>query len=68
MSLDKVGIRRVQIIVGALIWIGRAVNNKLLVDLSTIGYKQSTATEDTNKSIRHPLEYCATYPDDGIIY
>ena len=68
MSLDKVGIRRVQIIVGALIWIGRAVNNKLLVDLSTIGYKQSTATEDTNKSIHQPLEYCATYPDDGIIY
>ena len=44
MPLDKAGIRRVQMILGALLWIGRAVNNKLLVALSTIGSQQTTDT------------------------
>ena len=52
----------------ALLWIGRAVNNKLLVALSIIGYQQASATEDTNKDIHQILDYCATYPDDGILY
>ena len=66
--LDSVGIRRVQKIVGALLWIGRAVNNKLLVALSAIGSQQASATEATNKAIHQLLDYCATYPDDGILY
>ena len=66
--LNDTGIRRVQTIVGALIWIGRAVNNKLLVALSAIGSQQASATEDTNKAIHQLLDYCATYPDDGILY
>ena len=66
--LDDTGIRRVQTIVGALLWIGRSVNNKLLVALSVIGSQQASATEDTNKAIHQLLDYCATYPDDGIIY
>ena len=53
---------------GALICIGRAVNNKLLVALSVIGYQQSSATGETNKAIHQLLDYCATYPDDGILY
>ena len=35
--LNDAGICRVQTIAGALLWIGPAVNNKLLVDLSAIG-------------------------------
>ena len=66
--LNDAGIRQVQKIVGALLWIGRAVNNKLYVALSTIGSQQASATEDTNKAIRQILDYCATYPDDGISY
>ena len=66
--LKDTEIRRVQTIVGALLWIGRAVNNKLLVALSAIGYQQASATEDTNKAIHQLLDYCSTYPDDGIIY
>ena len=50
--LNNAGIRWVQKIVGALLWIGRAVNNKLLVALSAIGYQQASATEDTNKAIQ----------------
>ena len=55
-------------IVGALLWIGRAVNNKLLVALSAIGSQQASATEATNRAIHQLLDYCAIYPDDGILY
>ena len=39
------GIRRVQQFVGALLWICRDANNKLLVSLSVIGSQQASATE-----------------------
>ena len=65
--LDDEGIRRVQHVVGALLWVGQAVNNKLLVSLSAIGSQQASVTEETNKEINQLLEYCATYPDDGIL-
>ena len=35
-SLDDKGIKRVQGIVGALLYVGRALNNKLVVALSAI--------------------------------
>ena len=66
--LNDEGIRRVQQVVGELLWVGLAVNNKLLVSLSTIGSQQASATEETNKEINQILDYCATYPEDGIIY
>ena len=62
--LNDAVIRRVQTIVGALLWIGRAVSNKLLVALSEIGSQQASATEDTNKVIHQILDYCATHPDE----
>ena len=43
--LNDAVIRRAQTIVGALLWIGRAVNNKLLVALSEIGSQQASAIE-----------------------
>ena len=42
--LEADGIKRVQQIIGARLWIGRAVNNKLLVALSAIGSQQASAT------------------------
>ena len=60
-SLNDTGIHQVQTIVGALLWIGRAVNNKLVVALSAIGYQHSSDIEDTNKAIHQLLDYCATY-------
>ena len=65
--LDDEGIRRVQQVVGALLWVGRAVNNKLLVAISAIGSQQASYTKEKNKAINQLLEYCATYPDDGIL-
>ena len=67
-ALDAAGIKRVQAIVGALLYYARAVDNKFLVALSTIGGQQSAATEKTNEAINHLLDYCATYPNDGIVY
>ena len=55
-------------IVGALLYVGRAVNNKLLVALSAIGAQQVAATEETAASIQQLLDYVATYPDAGILF
>ena len=67
-ALYEKWVLRVQRISGALIYYVKAVNNKLLVALSTIGAHKYSATEKTLKSINQLLDYCATYPDDGIVY
>jgi hypothetical protein len=46
--LNEAGIRRVQGIVGALLYYACAVDNKLLHALSKIGTQQAAATESTN--------------------
>ena len=67
-TLNDKGIKRVQGIVGDLIYVRRAVNNKLLVSLSEIGAQQAAETEETAAAIEKLLDYVATYPDDGIIF
>ena len=67
-SLDDKSIKRVQYIVGALLFYGRAVDKKLSVAINTIGTQHSASTESTNEAINHLLDYCATYPNDGIVY
>ena len=66
--LNAKGVKRVQEIVGAGPFYGRAVDNKLLVALNTIGTQQATATDATNDAITQLLDYMATYPDDDIVY
>ena len=66
--LNDKGIKRVQGIVGALIYIWIAVNNKLLVALSAIRAQQAAATEETKDAIEQLLDYVETYPDDGILF
>ena len=60
--LDSQGTKRVQGIVGALLYYAQAVDNKLLVGLSAIGSQQASATQRTKKAIDQILDYCATYP------
>ena len=67
-SLDNQGTKRIQGIVGTLLYYGRAVYNKLLVGLSSIGSQQAAATERTKEAINQLLDYCATYPANGILY
>ena len=66
--LDNQGKKRIQGIVGALLYYGRAVENKLIVDLSSIVSQQDTTTERTKEAINHLIDYCATYPADRILY
>ena len=65
-SLDAEGILRVQSIVGALLFYGCSVNNKLFVSLSELEQQQAAATQATNYDLMQLLDYVATYPSDGI--
>eukprot|EP00804_Cyclotella_cryptica_P028661 CCRYP_008183-RA/>CCRYP_008183-RA protein AED:0.20 eAED:0.05 QI:0/0/0/0.66/1/1/6/0/1274 len=67
-ALGVLGIKRIQGIVGTLLYYARAVDNKLLHALSEICTQQATATDATNSQLNHLLDYCATYPNDGILY
>ena len=40
----------------------------MLVALSAIGSQQAAVTEDTMSAVDQLLDYCATYPDNGITY
>ena len=67
-SLNEAGIKRVQRIVGALLYYARAVDNKILVALSAIGSQQASATENTAAAVNQLLDYVATYPADGLVF
>ena len=58
--LDNQGKKRIQSIVSAFLYYGRAVENKLLIGLSFIGYQQADSTERTKEAINQLLDYCAT--------
>jgi hypothetical protein len=58
--LNEAGIRRVQGIVGALLYYARAVDNKLLHALSEIGTQHGSSNRINQQSCR--------YPNDGILY
>ena len=45
--LNDKGIKRIQVIVGALLYVERAVNSKLIVAFSAIGSQQAAPTEET---------------------
>ena len=66
--LDEAVIKRIQEIIGAFLFYGRAADNKLLVTLNLIGTQQAAATEATNEAINQMLDYLDTYPNDGIVY
>ena len=51
-----------------LLYVGREVNNKLMVAMSAIGSQQAAATEDTAAAVEQILDYVATYPNDGILF
>ena len=68
LPLDNQGTKRIQGIIGAFLYYDKSVDNKLLVGLSSIGSQQAAATERTNKAINQILDYCATYPANGILY
>ncbi len=66
--LDANRKRRVQEIVGSLLYCKLAVNNKLLVALNAIAACHAKATVATEQAVDLLLDYVATYPNDGIVY
>eukprot|EP00804_Cyclotella_cryptica_P002622 CCRYP_010444-RD/>CCRYP_010444-RD protein AED:0.34 eAED:0.29 QI:0/-1/0/1/-1/0/1/0/485 len=61
--LDLSGTRRVQQVVGALLFYARAVDNTLLPGLSAIASEQAQATMLTMERCQHILDYCASNPE-----
>lgn len=61
--LDAKRKRRIQQIVGAGLYYGRAIDNTILVALSSIASNQANATEETEKCAHQLLDYLATHPD-----
>jgi hypothetical protein len=66
--LSTEGVKRIQGIIGALLYYARTVNNKLLATLSTLSSQQATAIEATNASMNQLLDYLTPYPDNGTTY
>jgi hypothetical protein len=62
------GVKRIQGIIGNLLYYACTVDNKLLATLSTLSFQQATATEATNGAMNQLLDYLATYPDNGTTY
>jgi hypothetical protein len=58
----------IQEIIRSLLYYAWAVDNKLLVALSTITAQQSCATIATKQIVHLLLDYVATYPSDDIIH
>jgi hypothetical protein len=58
-KLDKKGIKRVQQIVGSILYYAQAVDMTVLIALSTIAIEQTTATEKTMAKCVQLLNYLA---------
>ena len=61
-------IKRLQQIIGAFLFYGRAVDPTLLTALSELSSAQATATEATKRACQQLLDYCASHPDGSIHY
>eukprot|EP00804_Cyclotella_cryptica_P009932 CCRYP_017361-RA/>CCRYP_017361-RA protein AED:0.34 eAED:0.36 QI:0/0/0/1/0.5/0.33/3/0/441 len=62
-SLDRNGHKRIQQIVGALLYYARAFDNTILLSLSAIASKQAHPTQLKHKLCQQLLDYCASHPD-----
>jgi len=64
--VDTNQVKRLQEIIGTLLYYARMVDNTMLVALGTLASAQSKATEETIKAATHLLNYCATHPSATI--
>jgi hypothetical protein len=66
--LTPAALKRVQDIVGTLLYYGHAVDPTLLTALSSIAARQSNATQAVASACDQLLDYVATHPNAGIHY
>jgi hypothetical protein len=62
-ALDAKDTKRVQEVLGTLLYYARAVDSTMLTAIGTIASQQASGTEATMKAVTHLLNYCATHPD-----
>ena len=66
--LDSDIITRVQQIVGTLLYYGRAVDNTMLFDLSSLAASQTKITNKTALVLTKLLNYASTHPNTTLRY
>jgi len=67
-ALDVADCKRVQEVIGVLLYYARAVDPTMLVALGTLATQQTNGTQATMQDLTHLLNYCATHPDATIRY
>jgi Reverse transcriptase (RNA-dependent DNA polymerase) len=68
LPLDAKGIKRLQEVIGTFLFSARAVDNTMLVALSTLAAAQTKGTENTMNALMQLLDYAATHPNAAIRY
>ena len=66
--LDKTGTKRIQRIIGSLLYYSRAVDPTILVALGSLATQQNKPTQNTEKAANRLLDFVATYPNAVIRY
>ena len=61
-------IKRIQEIIGTLLYYARAVDPTMLTALSTLASAQAHGTTETLRATNQLLDYCSAHPDAGIVY
>ena len=65
-SLDTKTTKRIQGIIGSLLYYARAIDNTMLTAINEISAVQSKPTEKTLQAVTKLLDYASTYPDTTI--
>ena len=60
--------KRIQEIVGVLLYYGRSLDITIIVDLIAIAARQNAPTEQTANDVVQLLDYIASHPNDTIRY
>ena len=66
--LDAADTKRVQEILGTLLYYARAIDSTMLTAIGTLASQQAKATQDTMIGLTQLLNYCATHPNATIRY
>ena len=66
--LNANGIKRLQEIIGVLLYYARAIDSTMLVALGTLASAQTKGTEATARAAAQLLDYAATHPDAVLQY
>jgi hypothetical protein len=66
--LNPTEIKRLQEVIGTLLYYARAVDNTMLVALSTLAAAQTKGTEQTAEACTKLLNYAATHPNAVVRY